>query len=321
MKAVFILCDTLRYDHVTPEIMPFTAKMAEEGSSYTMFFGDGGHTKWSMPHFFCGQKEYEVTESFPYKLTQHGVENRLVHSNAVLVHEKYQECFQKYTDMGMEIAPMKTTLRRQLKDAGLWHKTRGLRRAITGKKAFNVPYRRAEMIFDTAQTSLDSFESGFLWIQLMDAHVPYSPPGLSSIEQMEAIKLYDAILQLLKGEGYDFSPIEIQRIKDLYAAECTYMDGCIEAFVNRNPDALIFLSSDHGDMFGENYTWSHSPGLHGVTPQLGHLPMIVYGPNIRKETYSHYNCSINVGSTILELFGVEDRVGYGRSFLDEVYEK
>jgi len=320
MKAVFILCDTLRYDHVTPEIMPFLSEMAEKGVNYTMFFGDGGHTKWSMPHFLSGQRKFDKEESFPYKLTKRGVDNKIVHSNAVLVQEKYQECFKEYTDMGMEKDPTKTKIRRQLKDVGLWHKTRPLRRALIGNKTFNVPYRRAKAIFDTAQEKLDQIEDGFLWVQLMDAHIPYSPPGLSNFEQTEARKLYDAILKSLQGGGYEFSPVEIKRIQEFYAAECTYIDRSLKEFVKRNPDCLFFVSSDHGDMFGENYTWSHSPGPHGVTPQLGHLPMIVYGPGVPSKTFTHYNCSINVGSTILELFNVDERSGYGRSFLHEVYE-
>jgi arylsulfatase A-like enzyme len=300
--------------------MPFCSNMAKTGVNYTMFFGDGGHTKWSMPHFFCGQRNFDNNESFPYKLTQNGITNKIVHSNAVLVQEKYQECFQDFTDMGMEKDPTKTTIRRQLKDAGLWHKTRPIRRALIGNRTFNVPYRRAKAILDTAQEKLDQFEHGFLWVQLMDAHIPYSPPGLDNIAQTEARKLYDAILKSLQGGGYDFTPIEIKRIKELYAAECAYMDKCIEEFVTKNPETIIFISSDHGDMFGENYTWSHSPGPHGVTPQLGHLPMIVYGPGITNKTYSHYNCSINVGSTILDLFNIEERSGYGRSFLNEILE-
>jgi len=320
MKTVFILCDTLRYDHVTSEIMPNVYELGQKGVNYNMFFGDGGLTKWSMPYFLSGQRNFDMENSFPNKLTKNNIDNKIVHSNAVLVQEKYQECFKEYTDMGMEKAPIKTGIRRQLKDVGLWNKTRGIRRAVIGKKNFNVPYRRAEVILSTAQKKLDELDFGFLWIQLMDPHIPYSPPGLDSIQQAEAIKLYDLVLKSLKDER-EFSSIEVKRLQELYAMECTYMDKCIKAFVDANPEALFFISSDHGDMFGENYTFSHSPGPHGVTPQLGHLPMIVYGPNVPRETYNHYNCSINVGTTILDLFGIEERCGYGRSFLDEVYQK
>jgi len=48
--------------------------------------------------------------------------------------------------------------------------------------------------------------------------------------------------------------------------------------------------------------------------------MIVYGSGVPAKTYNHYNCSINVGSTILELFKIDERCGYGRSFLHEVLE-
>jgi len=317
MNTVFILCDTLRYDHVNPQTMPHLHQLRAKGINYTMFFGDGGNTKLSMPHFLSGQRNYDPENSFPKKLTNNGVDNKIVHSNAVLVQEKYQECFKEYIDMGVEKAPVKTSLKRRLKDAGLWHKTRKLRRAIKGSKGFNVPYRRAEVILETAQKKLDPMTDGFLWIHLMDAHIPYSPPGLGSVEQAEAIKLYDLILKSI-NEGYELTPLQIERIKTLYAMECTYIDKCIKEFIDANPDNLFFISSDHGDMFGENYTYSHTPGPHGVTPQLGHLPLIVYGPNVPKATNTHYNCSINIGTTILDLYGVEERCGYGRSFKHEI---
>jgi arylsulfatase A-like enzyme len=318
LKVVFIMCDTLRYDHVSPDIMPNVYNLGQNGVDYTMFFGDGGHTKWSMPHFLCGQRMFDHEKSFPNILTKNQIQNQIVHSNAVLVQEKYQECFDEYLDMGTEKAPIVTGLRKQLKDAGLWDLTRPLRRTLIRNTSFNIPYRRAEAILGTAQEKLNEIPEGFLWVQLMDPHIPYSPPGLSKVGQIEAIKLYDKIFKSLKEEQ-QFTEIELQRIKALYSAECMYMDKCISDFVKDNPDCIFFISSDHGDMFGENYTYSHSPGPHGVTPQLGHLPLIVYGSGISAKTYDSYNCSINVGSTILDLFSIEERCGYGKSFLNEIY--
>jgi len=314
MKTVFLLCDTLRYDRVTPNIMPNVSRLAQEGVNYTMFFGDGGTTKSSMPFFLCGQKQFELENSFPQILTKNNIKTSIVHSNAVLVRENYQDCFEKHVDMGMEKDPIKTGIQRHLKDAGLWNKTRSLRRIIKGKKAFNLPYRRAENVLGEAQSTLDKRGDGFLWVQLMDPHIPYRSPDLTNFEQLESQKLNDKVMKSLHGES-TILPKESMRLSEFYDRECAYMDKCVGDFVKNNPDCLFMVSSDHGDMFGENFTYSHSPGKHGVTPQLGHLPLIIYGPDVPSETYAHYNSSINIGVTILELYGITERCGYGRSFL------
>ena len=111
---------------------------------------------------------------------------------------------------------------------------------------------------------------------------------------------------------------DTQRLVEFYDRECTYMDYFIGEFVRSNPDVIFFITSDHGDMFGENYTYSHSPGAHGVTPQLSHLPFIISGPGVKKKDISDYNCSLNVGTTILDLYNVNEKNGYGRSFLQEI---
>ena len=104
MKICFILCDTLRYDRVNKDTMPEVYELAQKGTSYSMFWGDGGNTKLSLPHYLSGTKRYSEQDSFPMKLTEHGIKNTIVHSNAILVVERYQNCFQKHVDLEMEHA-------------------------------------------------------------------------------------------------------------------------------------------------------------------------------------------------------------------------
>jgi len=280
VNVCFLLCDTLRYDRVNYVTMPEVYALS--GTRYSMFWGDGGHTKWSMPYYLGGKRKYVQQDSFPSKLTNAGIKNTIVHSNVVLVTEKYQNCFQKHIDMGIEQTPIKTNIRRALKKTGIWTKTRGMRRSLIGNKHFNAPYRRAENILDKAQKELDLVGDGFLWVQLMDPHIPYSPIGINGVEQLEAQRLYDNILASLRGE-YVITELESKRMMYFYDLECRYMSKHIGEFIKNNPDTLFFIGSDHGDMFGENYTFSHSPGPHGVTPQLGHLPHLICGPGVNNK--------------------------------------
>ncbi len=297
--------------------MPRLHQIGVDGVSYNMFWGDGGHTTWSMPYFLNGKREFKIEDSFGYKLHEKGIETSIVHSNVILVTKNFQNCFNEYLDMGMNRSPVKTFARKALKKLGVYRQVTDIKRNIV-KTNVEVPYRRAEAMLEKSQSVLDELKHGVLWIQLMDTHIPYSPSGLDKFQKLEAQSLYRKLLKSIQGE-YTITSSERDRLEELYDLECQYMDQHIGLFVENNPDINFIITSDHGDMFGENYTYSHSPGPHGVTPQLGHLPLIFYGPSFKnKVEYEKYNSSINIGTTIMDLFGFQERVGYGKSFLNDV---
>jgi len=311
MKLVLILCDALRYDRVNPITMPNLSSIKEQGASFNMFFAPGGTTKWSMPHFLSGQREYDPIDNFPTTLTRNGVRTTIIHSNAVLVSEKYQECFQVSKDVGVEMAPVQQRARNLLRNTELWKATRSIRRALKGTLA--IPYRRAENVFYSSQPQLDLYDRGFYWIHLMDPHIPYIPPTLNQNEKARAELLYEKILAKV-----NITEEETRELAILYDSECHYMDTEIGKFVEANPDTLFMFTSDHGEMFGETGSYSHGPYYHGMTFQLGHIPFIVSGPGVRKTVSDKYHASIEVGSTILDLFGIDTQNGYGKSFKNEV---
>ena len=71
-------------------------------------------------------------------------------------------------------------------------------------------------------------------------------------------------------------------------------------------------------MFGETGSYSHGPYYHGMTLQLGHVPFIVAGPGVKDSISFDYHSSIEVGSTILDMFNIDATCGYGKSFKKEV---
>ena len=317
MKIVLILCDALRADRVSPKVMPNLFKLAENSVYYPLFFGNGGTTAWSLPHFLCGQKDYDPENTFPGKLTEAGIHNSLIHSNAVLNAQEYEKCFKEYLDTGVEMDPIKTGLRNRFRKTELWTKTRALRKAFMGNKAISLPYRRASTILNYAQQNIDTHKSGFWWVHLMDPHIPYTPPGLNKIEQDKANILYEKVLKNIQGKCR-INAQETKELFELYDKECTYMDTQIIQFIDANPDCLFLITSDHGEMFNETHSFSHGPYYHGMTMQLGHIPFIVYKKGITPKIVFDYHNSVDIAPTILDLFGLPSRFGYGRSVKEDI---
>ncbi len=315
MKVVLILCDSLRYDRVNLKTMPNLSDIKQNGVSFEYFFASGGTTDWSMPHFLSGAREYDPLNNFPKILAKNEIRTMIIHSNAVL-HEKYQTCFRNHKDVGVEMAPVQQTVRNLLRKTPVWKATRGLRKKIMGKT--ETPYRRAENIFKTAQKQLDLYTTGFFWVHLMDPHIPYSSPNLSDVEKARASVLYEKILDNI-NKNAEITEEESMELEKLYDLECQYMDSEIGKFVDANPGTMFIVTSDHGEMFGETGSYSHGPYWHGMTLQLGHVPFIVYGHCVKENhIVTDYHATIEVGSTILELFGVETQNGHGKSFKNEV---
>lgn len=316
MKVCLILCDSLRFDRVNSLTMPYLSELKNQGASFEMFFANGGTTKWSMPHFLSGKREFDENENFPKTLTENNIKNIIIHSNAVLVdNEKFQECFMIHKDVGIEMAPVQQGARNILRHNPIWKMTRPIRKRIKGIS--NTPYRRAENIFKSAQKQLDIYGSGFYWIHLMDPHIPYISPSLNEQEKRRANELYEKILDNI-NKNKPINEKESLEIAALYDSECYYMDQQIQSFIENNQDTVFIVTSDHGEMFGETGSYSHGPYYHGMTLQLGHVPFIVTGPDVKQSLSWEYHSSIEIGSTILDLFGIDKQIGYGKSFKKEL---
>jgi len=295
--------------------MPYLTDYAMKGTRYTLFYADGGTTKWSMPYFLCGKRDYDPIDNFPTKLTKHQVQNSIIHSNAVLCTEKHQDCFMNHYDIGVEMAPIQTGLKNKLRRTEIWRQTRGLRKLFT--ETIDLPYRRAENILKSTHQKMGQNGEGFYWVHLMDAHIPYSPPGLNSREKARANTLYEMLLKQIRTH----KPLPVQvthELEQLYDDECYYMDKQIHRFIEKNKDTLFIITSDHGEMFGRNMSYSHGPYYHGMTLELGHVPFIVYGRGVDPKVIVDYRASIDVGSTVLDFFDLIPSQGYGRSMKKEI---
>jgi arylsulfatase A-like enzyme len=136
----------------------------------------------------------------------------------------------------------------------------------------------------------------FFWAHLLDPHDLY-----------------------MRHEGIDWG----RSSRDRYDGEVTFTDryaGKLLDFVAAQPWArrtVIVVTSDHGEEFGE-----HNMTRHGfeIWETLVHVPLMVLAPGAPPRRIDVPHSNIDLGPTILDLFGVlADERFEGQSLVGEIY--
>ena len=95
---------------------------------------------------------------------------------------------------------------------------------------------------------------------------------------------------------------------DLYDGELAYTDSQLGRLFDwmdrtgRFKDTMVVLMSDHGESLGERGVYRHATQLYN---EQTHVPMILYVPNQTPRRITDFVSTIDLGSTILSLVGVE----------------
>jgi arylsulfatase len=148
----------------------------------------------------------------------------------------------------------------------------------------------------------------FLFLNLMEAHSPYTPPPEYSRAPDQAFSgIEETILE---------SEIDPEQARDAYEGCVEYLsDMYCQIFdeLSAEFDYVITLS-DHGELFGEYGAWRHDYGLY---PELTHVPLSIYDGSDGIERNQSVVSLTQVYHTVLDAAGVED-VDPDRSLLGTV---
>lgn len=128
----------------------------------------------------------------------------------------------------------------------------------------------------------------FLFVNLIDPHFPYLPAGMSrgrfggDAKQMQALYEQAPNLELALLAGA--VELDSNALTALYDEELAYTDAVVGGFLDwlrergDYDDALIVVTSDHGEHLGRGKRYSHQLS---VDDALLHVPLIVKYPNGR----------------------------------------
>lgn len=318
MNVVLLILDALRYDHVNHENTPNLMKLAENGAWFTNASSGNSSTILSMPYILCGQKDYNPEANIATAFNNAGVHTTLIHSNPIL--HNFLAGFKETIDLKSTKFRMskswKKTLRSQLPPQMIAQMKKF--RAAVYKHDKYMAYARAHETLDFSMKWMKDHSMYFLWIHLMDPHLPYYPLKTNlDITRYEMRILNDKFIESVHGT-YKPTSEEVAQAKVLYAEDIKEMDAELGHFLKSiNPDDLLVVTADHGEEFGEHGQYSHHSDK--IVTELIHVPLILYGKGVKRGVIIDEPVStMSIGQTILDAMGVDLRLGESISFWDMV---
>lgn len=286
---VVILVDTLRADHVTPELMPGVNGFFADGRRWTAAVANAPWTLPSVASLFAGRPVLDLTSpegeviglpegmpSWASVLHEAGFEGCAVVANATI-----------HTLNGFA-AGFSTFL------------------VPDGKRLDSSP--DAGWVVDRARRWLDAHdgENAFLYLHLMDPHEPYRDHDGRGLVAPALRPL--ARRQRLAGAD------EATILRELYAGEVRHTDRALAPLLgDLPPHAAVVFTADHGEALGEHGAWAHGLNLYREATDV---PLMIRAPGVETGKVGEPVQLLDLAPTVLDLVGVEPDAGMaGRSLL------
>lgn len=126
---------------------------------------------------------------------------------------------------------------------------------------------------DAIDWARDAEEPYFLWLFLVDVHMPYLPEA--GHRRRSLLSTYAANLWLYLGAGRGESFFRTPLL-DAYDDTVQYVDTLLGQLVEdlADDDPLVVVHADHGEEFGEHGVYGHGPNVY---EEQVHSPLVVAG--------------------------------------------
>jgi membrane-anchored protein YejM (alkaline phosphatase superfamily) len=315
-NIVLIVIDALRRDHLgmygySEETMPFVAERAKTGIFFTNYFSNASETVTSHGTLFSGllsdPYESKIDHSFVAELKKIGYRTYGISANP-LVSKLFQ--FNLGFDFFESDPPpeylKKEFLLDRLRDLELLS---GQRNSLTPSQTIHLS-TTADLINPRLFSCLEKHISEstkapfFLFINYLEPHEPYFPHRNSPLRGNYNLRDEDDSFQSLLCEVNKMTPERRSELVGLYDGEIRFVDAAISKLYKwieskSLPGNTIFIiTSDHGEMLGEQNLWTHSLALYSKELEI---PMIVFGNNIKKSRIQSLMSHVDTGPLILSL--------------------
>lgn len=161
----------------------------------------------------------------------------------------------------------------QFEDFGIDSEKANLRGAMTADKVVAAAKKLA--------ANLAPGKPAFVFVHLYDAHYPYAAP--SPWDEKFDGKPQDGDLHYRKYEYYIDHPVPAAQMDHQiaqYDEEIAFADDQLGSFLTdwrASRPAIVAVTADHGEEFGERGSWGHA---HTLYPEVLHVPLIINGPGI-----------------------------------------
>lgn len=147
----------------------------------------------------------------------------------------------------------------------------------------------------------------FLWILLLDTHIPYIPPReFRKWNTGNTIRLIYLNWKVRKNylNPANISEFDKEQIINAYDSSILYADSFIEYLWDmlKDDDPIFIIYGDHGEGFGEHEFFYHPAMLY---EELIHVPLVIYNADIKGKVEEPVSL-LGLAPSILELIGEEN---------------
>lgn len=325
---VLLTVDSLRYDSVYSEDrtvldrLDVFKQLAESGTNFHDAWATAPFTVGSFPAILGGSYQWSfpshskgIPSTSPYlveELQNQGYSTIGFHSNPHLDEQfGWDRGFDHYFSGRFEnsesnlLDRIQNTVRDSDMATNLASKMLDATGALFGVDIRGKPYLSASTLQSEAKEWID--ENGarsplFLWIHYMDVHNPWYPEeGTASadLKKEELIKAY----YTARSDSGELSDAETEILKTGYKGSVQQLNDTLGPFVDylreNLSDPTIWLTSDHGELFGEDGEYLHPPS---VNEDLLRIPMIIASPDGNLSEQSPVS-TIDIAPTMLDSVG------------------
>lgn len=164
---------------------------------------------------------------------------------------------------------------------------------------------------DWAQ-DLPEGKPAFVFLHVYDAHYAYNAPPPWDEKFDRKAELGDALYR--DYQYYKRQPLPQEQLEHQvaqYDEEIAYVDDAFARFLatwRSTRPAIVVITADHGEEFGERGSWGHA---HTLFPEQLHVPLIVNGPGVRRQVVAQRVGTEDLATTIASLGGVSFGEGDG----------
>lgn len=302
---VLLTIDALRVDHLScygyDRETPTLDTLADDWIDAPTAVSISSHTREAMPPLLSGHypeafvatgfTQLEASETLAGRLRAAGYRTGGFHSNPYLSRAYgFDAGFDTFDD-DLQFGQ---------------HKFLALAQRALDRFVFNRGdyYARAPTINDRALDWLDDTEGPtFLWNHYMDAHGPYHAPERQYAERDQSASNAESLYRRSWKQPESITDEERQLLIDSYDDEIRYLDNHLGRFLDalrergRFEDALVVVTADHGDAFGEHGYYTHPRYLH---EGLLRVPLFVSPPSGMDATIEAPVSTLDVVPTLLE---------------------
>lgn len=206
----------------------------------------------------------------------------LPHESPVHVHasEYYKSEFTRYADrLGIDGIAYRSLVPRLFLPSYLRRELGYYTRALVSMPVLN-PYTLLNTDFDSyelmpthndmalmlEQLSFDVERPSFWLLNVGETHYPYALPGEDEEDWPHLAGLHGTLKHLDEADGVApamFDSSQLQTLRERQVRAVGYLDSVFERLFNLLPsDTWVVVTSDHGELFGEDGYFGHGPINH-----------------------------------------------------------